>query len=116
MRWPGSSAEHVCWRRPAVRWAWGRTGPFRRAPATTPSPSEPGPPLHWRAALGRYSSGARGATAVRAGALEASVNELIDTTFGCYPSSKAADVVPKGAPTIWHTRTAYHLADALKML
>jgi hypothetical protein len=45
MRWRGSSAEHVCWRRSAVRWAWGRTGPFRRAPATTPSPSEPGPSL-----------------------------------------------------------------------
>ena len=54
----------------------------------------------------RYGSGARGATAMQANALEASVNELIDTTFGCYPSSKAADVVPKGAPTIWHTRTA----------
>jgi hypothetical protein len=55
MRWRGSSAEHVCWRRSAVRWAWCRTGPFRRAPATTPSPSEPGPPLHLRP-LGRYSS------------------------------------------------------------
>jgi hypothetical protein len=39
MRWRGSSAEHMCWRRPAVRWAWGRTGPFRRVPVTTPSPS-----------------------------------------------------------------------------
>jgi hypothetical protein len=48
--------------------------------------------------------------------MEASVNELIDTTFGCYPSSKAADVVPKGAPTIWHKSTAFHLAHALKML
>ena len=28
--------------------------------------------------------------------LEASVNELIDTIFGCYPSSKSAGVVPKG--------------------
>ena len=35
----------------------------------------------------RYSSGSRGATAVRAGALELPANELIDTTFGCYPSS-----------------------------
>jgi hypothetical protein len=36
-----------------------------------------------------------------AGALEAPVNELIDTTFGfgCCPSSKAANVVPKGAPS-----------------
>jgi hypothetical protein len=53
---------------------------------------------------------------VRAGALEPPVNEFIDTTFGCYPSSKAADAVPKWAPTIWHTRTACHLANALKML
>jgi hypothetical protein len=52
-----------------------RTGPFRRAPATTPSPSEPGPSLHLRP-LRRYSSGARGtSTAARAGALGASVNE-----------------------------------------
>jgi hypothetical protein len=52
--------------------------------------------------------------ALRAGALEAPVNELIDTTFGCcYPSSKAADVVPKGAPAIWHKSTACHLAHAL---
>jgi hypothetical protein len=95
MRWRGSSsAEHVCWRRSAVRWAWGHTGPFRRTPATTPSPSESGPSLYlWP--LGRYSSGARGATAVQAGALEPSVNELIETTFGCYLSSKAAGVVPK---------------------
>ena len=93
MRWRGSSAEHVCWRRSAVRWAWGHTGPFRRTPATTPSPSEPSPSLYLRP-LGRYSSGARGATAMQASALEASVNELIDTIFGCYPSSKAADVVP----------------------
>ena len=32
MRWRGSSAEHLCWRCSAVRWPWGRTGPFRRAP------------------------------------------------------------------------------------
>jgi hypothetical protein len=74
LRWRGSSAEHVCWRRSAVRWEWGRTGPFRRATAAMPSPSEPGPSLHWRplglAALGRYSSGVRGTTAVRPGALE----------------------------------------------
>ena len=30
---------------------------------------------------------------MQASALEASVNELIDTIFGCYPSSKAASVV-----------------------
>jgi hypothetical protein len=56
--------------------------------------------------------------AVQASALEAPVNELIDmhTIFGCYPSSKAADVVPKWAPTIWHKSTAYHLAHALKTL
>ena len=117
MRWRGSSAEHVCWRRSAVRWARGHTGPFRRTPATTPSPSEPSPSLYLRP-LGRYSSGARGATAMQASALEASVNELIDTIFGCYPSSKAAGVVPKGVPTIWHksTSTARHLAHALKLL
>jgi hypothetical protein len=39
MRWRGSIAEHVCWRRTPVRWAWCRTGPSRRAPVTTPSPS-----------------------------------------------------------------------------
>jgi hypothetical protein len=99
MRWRGDSAEHLCWRRSAVRWAWGRTGPFCRAPATTPSPSEPGPSLHLRP-LGRYSSGTRGTTAVQANALGASVNELINTTFGCYPSSKAADAMPKGAPSV----------------
>ena len=115
MRWRGSSAEHVCWRRSAVRWAWGHTGPLRRTPATTPSPSEPGPSLYLRP-LGRYSSGNRGATAVQANALETSVNELIDTTFGCYTSSKAAGVVPKGVPTIWHKSTARHLAHALKLL
>jgi hypothetical protein len=98
MRWRGSSAEHLCWRRSAVRWPWGSTGPFRRVPATTPSPSEPGPPLHLRP-LGSYSSGARGTAAVGAGAMEPSVNELIDTTFGCYPSSKSADAMPKGAPS-----------------
>jgi hypothetical protein len=94
MRWRGSSAEHVCWRRSAVRSVWGRTGPFRRAPATTPSPSEPvvRPCTCTCGRWGRYSSAARGATAIRTGALEAPVNELIDTTFGCYPSSKAADV------------------------
>jgi hypothetical protein len=101
MRWRGSSAEHVCWRRSAVRWALGRTGPFR---------CEPGPSLHLRP-LGRDSSAARGATAIRAGALEASVNELIDTTFGCYSSSKSADIVPKGEPTIWHKITACHLCS-----
>ena len=115
MRWRGSSAKHVCWRRSAVRWARGHTGPFRRTPATTPSPSEPSPSLYLRP-LGRYSSGARGATAMQASALEASVNELIDTIFGCYPSSKAAGVVPKGVPTIWHKSTARHLAHALKLL
>jgi hypothetical protein len=116
MRWRGSSAEHVCWRRSAVRWAWGRTGPFRRAPVTTtPSPSEPGPSLYLRP-LGRCSSGARGTTAVQANALEPSVNGLIDTTFGCYPSSKAADVVPKGAPTIWHTSTACHISPCCLLL
>ena len=105
----GSSAEHVCWRRSAVRWARGHTGPFRRTPATTPSPSEPSPSLYLRP-LGRYSSGARGATAMQASALEASVNELIDAIFGCYPSSKAADVVPKWAPNIqtFGTKQAQH--------
>ena len=112
MRWRGSSAEHVCWRRSAVRWARGHTGAFRRTPASTPSPSEPSPSLYLRP-LGRYSSGARGATAMQASALEASVNELIDTIFGCYPSSKSAGVVPKGVPTIWHKSTARHLAHAL---
>jgi hypothetical protein len=42
MRWRGSIAEHVCWRRTPVRWAWCRTGPSRRAPVTTPSPSDTG--------------------------------------------------------------------------
>ena len=56
MRWRGSSAKHVCWRRSAVRWARGHTGLFRRTPATTPSPSEPSPSLYLRP-LGRYSSG-----------------------------------------------------------
>jgi hypothetical protein len=112
MRWRGSSAEHVCSRRSAVRWAcpWGHTAPFRRTPATTPSPSEPGPSLYLRP-LGRHSSGARGAAAVQASALGASVNELIDTIFGCYSSSKAADVVPKWAPTIWHKSTACPLCS-----
>jgi hypothetical protein len=66
--------------------------------------------------LGRYSSGNRGATAVQANVLGPSVNELIDITFGCYPSSKAAGVVPKGVPTIWHKSTARRLAHALKLL
>jgi hypothetical protein len=102
MRWRGSSAEHVCCVLAALGRALGvggRAGPFHRAPAATPSPSEPGPSLHWRP-LGRYSSAARGSTAVRAGALKPSINELIDTTFGSYPSSKAADAVPKGAPSV----------------
>jgi hypothetical protein len=64
----------------------------------------------------RYGSGARGATAVQAIALGPPVNELIDTIFGCYPSSKAAGVVPKAVPTIWHKSTARHLAHALKTL
>jgi hypothetical protein len=55
--------------------------------------------LHLRP-LGRYSSGARGTTAAQASALEPSVNELINTTFGCYPSSKAVDAMPKGAPSV----------------
>jgi hypothetical protein len=49
------------------------------------------------------------------------VNELIETTFGCYPSSKAAVpplLCPKGHHRLAHThgmpRTL--LADALKML
>jgi hypothetical protein len=50
--------------------------------------------------LGRYSSGARGKTAVQASALEPSVDGLINTTFGCYASSKAADAMPKGAPSV----------------
>jgi hypothetical protein len=45
-----------------------------------------------------------------------SVNELIDTAFGCYPSSKSAGVVPNEAPIIWQKSTACHLAHALKML
>jgi hypothetical protein len=53
---------------------------------------------------------------VQASALEASVNELIDTIFGCYSSSKAFDVVPKWAPTIWHKSKACHLAHALETL
>jgi hypothetical protein len=53
---------------------------------------------------------------MQARALEASVNELIDTIFGCYPSSKASDVVPEWAPTIWHKSTACHLAHALETL
>jgi hypothetical protein len=57
-----------------------------------------------------------------AGALEAPVDELIDATFGfgCCPSSKTANVVPKGAPSAGthgtHTHSICHLADALKML
>jgi hypothetical protein len=64
-------------------WVWGRTGPFRRAPATTPSPGEPGPSLHWRP-MGRYSSGARGTTAVslRAGAVGPPVNECLGARPG----------------------------------
>jgi hypothetical protein len=50
---------------------------------------------------------------VQASALEAPVNELIDTIFGCYLSSKAADVVPKWAPAIWHKSTACHFAHAV---
>jgi hypothetical protein len=30
MRWRGRSAEHVCWRRSAVRWAWGRSAAPQR--------------------------------------------------------------------------------------
>jgi hypothetical protein len=56
MRWRGSSADHVCWRRSAVRWAWGRTGQLRHAPAITPSPSEPGPSLHLRPLNGAPSA------------------------------------------------------------
>ena len=94
----------------------GPHGPVPPHPAaTTPSPSEPSPSLYLRP-LGRYSAGARGAAAMQASALGASVNELIDTTFGCYPSSKSAGVVPKGVPTIWHKSTARHLAHALKLL
>jgi hypothetical protein len=37
MRWRGSSAEHVCWRRSAVRWVWGHTGPFGRPVPPHPS-------------------------------------------------------------------------------
>jgi hypothetical protein len=70
------------------------------------------PPLHLRP-LGRYSSGAGGTTAARAGALEPSANELIGTTFSCYRSSKSADTMPKGAPTIWthaqHAALLMHL-------
>jgi hypothetical protein len=53
---------------------------------------------------------------MQASALEASVNELIDAIFGCYSSSKAADVVPKWAPAIWHKSTACRLAHALETL
>jgi hypothetical protein len=60
--------------------------------------SQGGPPLHLRP-LGSYSSGARGTAAVGSGALGPSINELIDTTFGCCRSSKAADAMPKGAPS-----------------
>jgi hypothetical protein len=50
MRWRGSSAEHLCWRCSAVRWPWGRTGPFRRAPQRPRQvqASQVGPPLHLR--------------------------------------------------------------------
>jgi hypothetical protein len=88
-----------------VRWAWGRTGPFRRAPAATGRPRQVqvrasrSVLLHLRP-LGRCSSGARGTTAIRASALEPPVNGLIDTTFGCYPSPKAADAMPKKAPSV----------------
>jgi hypothetical protein len=49
------------------------------------------------------------------------MNELINTTFGCCPSSKAADVVPKGATSAGthaqHTTACHmHLAGALEML
>jgi hypothetical protein len=94
----------------------GPYGPVPPCPSDhAPGPSEPSPPLHLRP-LGRYSSGARGTTAVRAGALELSVNGLIDTTFGCYPSSNPPMLCPKGhQPSVGtHTCTACHLADALK--
>jgi hypothetical protein len=80
-----------CAGRGAVR-ARSATAPFRRVvPVTTPSPSEPGPSLYLRP-LGRYSSGARGATAIRASALGASVNELIDTIL----AQKPPMLCPKG--------------------
>jgi hypothetical protein len=77
MRWRGSSAE--C--RARVLAALGRAlgvAPFRRAPEATPRPSDQtGPSLDLRS-WARYSSVARGATTLRAGALEPPVNELID--------------------------------------
>jgi hypothetical protein len=44
---------------------------------------------------------------VQAIALEASVNELIDAIFGCYSSSKAADVVPKWAAQPFGTKAQH---------
>jgi hypothetical protein len=63
-----------------------------------------------------YSKNSDPAAEVGMALLTTSVNELIDAIFGCYPSSKAAGVVPKGVPTIWHKSTACHLAHALKLL
>jgi hypothetical protein len=96
----------------------GAVGPYGPVP---PCPSDHAKSEQTRSALalaavGALSSGTRDTTAIRASALGAPVNELIDDIFGCYPSSKGADVVPKGAPTIWHKSTACHFADALKML
>jgi hypothetical protein len=84
----------------------------------TPSPSEPGGPplpLHLRP-LGSYSSGARGTAAVGAGTLELSVNGLIDTTFSCYSSPKAADAMPKGAPSAGTHGHSCHFATLLMHL
>jgi hypothetical protein len=106
--WRGSSAEHLCWRRPAVRWLWGRTGPFRRAPpATTPSPSEPSRQVR------PFACGRWGATVpaleVRRRYEQVRWNHLqTDLSIpgyhlwssGCYPSSKAAGAMPKWAPSV----------------
>jgi hypothetical protein len=103
MRWRGSSAEqHLCWRRSAVRWPWGRTGPFRRAPAAAPSPSEPGPPLHLRP-LGSYISGARGTAAVGAGALKPSVNELLQALVRIATGRHERYTAPAGVHTYDHS-------------
>jgi hypothetical protein len=109
-----------------ARWAWGRTGPFRRAPVAMPSPSEPGPPLHLRPFVGalqlRPALEVRQTTAARAGALEPPVNAVIDTTYQPLVgvlAQKPPMPCPKGHHRLarWHTCTTCHaLADAVKML
>ena len=62
--------------------------------------------------FGSYISGSRGTAAVGAGALEPSVNELTDTTFGC---SILAQKPPVLCPKERHRLARMHLAAALLM-